>query len=277
MNNYYLIGGNHLSGKTHNDVTILRVTAGQSKIIPRLICESFKNLREFYIHVDIGIVNLTENAMRSCVELLTCEVRYNPVVEIHPNFLRYNVKLTKVKMTNYSLSTYPEQLFSTTTKITWLDLCCSMSVTDLPAKIFDNLSSLTYLYLHDNRLSVWRQEWTQKLTNLNILWLHNNQNIAEVPRNGITSNSNGFLMLFNNKIQILDFFMIKDIQSLRVYSNPLESIDFNLVERMTSLNRFDLRQTSCANRDFTDFQLNREAYMLELEPCFEAFDRRILG
>lgn len=276
---FHFIFGSHRAGYTDNDVQEIRFIIGTSPILPRIYCDTFRNVEIFTTNTNRGVQRLTVGALENCRQLQIFEMRNNPIIEIQSTFFLSNVNLNRVNLENLQVATLHSQLFRTVTRLTHLEIANSQSIVDLPANIFQDLTSLTTLGVHNSRLGIWRPEWIQSLQFLNRLWFHGNQ-IAEIPRNAVNQQSLRDIWIQSNQFRVLDFFMFNDIRlvtSIQVSDSPVEAIDFNLIDRATSMTRLASERCSCVNQDFTNFNLNRASFMAQLEPCFAAFDRRILS
>lgn len=278
------IDGVHESGKNDDDVTHVYLADGTDiqLLIPRIICDTFTNLQVLQSYLNKGFENLTENAIKKCTKLATFRSYYVNFNQIHPNFFLHNVELRNVDLRNriYSnISTIPETLFNSLTKLSGLELTNSPSIFDLPLNIFKNLNLLTFLDLSTNSLNFWHLEWTKSLTNLNHFYIYNNKNILNIPRNALNSKSLKTLWIDKNSFKELDYFYFNEnsVEYLYVANTPIERIDFNLIDRMKNLRTFHVSNCTCIDKNFNNFHQNRQTFMAELEPCFLNFDRRILS
>lgn len=273
------IHGFHMDGRTNDDVFSVNINAGITTIIPRVICDSFRNIRRFDSNRNVGIQRLTENALSSCTNLLTFTSFSNPVTEIHPNFLRNNVNLVGITFVGLLATSIPGQLFSTTPNLDFISIGISPFLRDLPVDLFRNTPRLNSLRLNHNGLTVWRPEWTQSSPHLNALHINDNQ-FSEMPRNAINLSNLTILWAGQNNYIVLDYLMFNDISKVSQFDisdSPVEAIDFNLIDMATDLDRLSATGCKCVDRDLDFFNTYREANMAELEPCFVAFDNRRLS
>lgn len=273
------ISGTHLIGRTNADVRSVRLVSGTTTIIPRVLCDLFSSLAFIDAVWMLGLQSLTENAFNNCLGLIAFFVFSNPqITQIHPDFLRTNVNLNAVELHQLRVTSLPEELFSAT-NMTWIEITLNPSLTDLPVNLFRTTPFMRELDLSDNGLTIWRPEWTQSMTQLSIFSINGNS-LATIPRNALNTNSLSEIFIAKNQLQVLDYFMFNDISNARRFwmnDNPIEAIDFNLLDRATNLALLDCENLQCINRYFGNFYGNREANMMELEPCFAAFDKRRLG
>lgn len=273
------IGGTHMEGKTDDDVLQIEIRSGTSSIIPRIVCDSFKFIDSITMKGNRGIQRYTENTLSGCINLKDIYLQGNPIAEIHPHFLRNNINLNSVILSNLLVASLPEELFSTTTNIISILILYSHFLTDFPVNLFKNTPLLQYLIVDSNALKIWRSEWSQSMPQLNRLSFANNS-ISEIPRNSINSNSLTDLVIDTNYIEVLDYFMFNDVSEIVQFSfanSPIEAIDFNLIDLATNLKGFYAKGLRCVSTYFYNFDVDREANMAEFEPCFAAFDNRKLG
>lgn len=269
------ITGLHMDGRTNNDVRQVRF-AGISPIIPRIICDSFQFVTALLITEHVGIQRLTENALSSCLRLSQFLIWYNPVTEIHPNFFRNNINLSIVELTHFQVTTIPEELFSTITRLFWITISDTESLSDLPVNLFKNARFLGVLFLFHNQLNIWRPEWTQSMTLLELFSIENNS-ISVIPRNVLNPRQLWEITVSGNQLQVVDAFMFNNVSSIRLFQindNPIEAIDFNLIDMAGHLQTMNALRCICVDVSIVNFHLNREFNMGRLEPCFAAFDRQ---
>lgn len=271
------IDGIHMDGRTNDDVLDF-VVFGITTIIPRVICDSFRFLRSIHILRDVGIQRFTENALSSCINLRTISSTFNPIAEIHPNFLRNNVNLTTFTITGSQLTSIPAELFSTTPNLVFTTLRFPL-LRDLPADLFRNTPRVEFLHLDQNGLNIWRPEWAQSMTQLRHFSINTN-NILEIPRNAINSRRLEVFSTGQNNFKVLDYFMFNDISTVfqfNISNSPVEAIDFNLIDMARDLSLLVVTGCKCIDRSLGPFSVFRQQNMVLLEPCFAAFDNRTLG
>lgn len=271
------IDGRHDFGKTARDVVDIIFVSGTTPIIPRIICETFNYLECFYFFSNVGLKELTENSFEFCFLLIRIWIHENPLSEIHPLTLQNNHWLREFDLNYCEVSSFPEELFRNTKFLDWFGNIGDVNVVDFPANIFENLTTLETFYM--SGLQVWSPEWTRYQNNLYTLYIYWSH-FEEIPRNAVKSFWLDDLNLSSNKIKKLDYFMFNDLQILRwldISFSPVEAIDFNLVDRASSLISFNARNCTCIDRNMLMFQRNRPIHMAALELCFEEFDRRILS
>lgn len=274
-----MIDGIHEDGKTNNDVVFLEIIAGNTSIIPRVICDSFQSLETFNIHIDVGLEGLSENSLVSCNKLKYHAIIFNPVTEIHPNYFRYNLDLEQLFFRYFPITSIPEELFSTTTQLQYLNIQYMNLLNDLPANIFKNNPLMNFLSLDNNALNAWRPEWTQSLTKLDRIFINLN-NFSEIPRNVTNSEELYVLFVGQNQVKVVDYFMfnaVGNIDSFSLRDSPVEAVDFNLIDMSKRLMSLDNLGWPCFSEKIDRFDINREENMAKMEPCFAAFDKRTLG
>lgn len=280
FDNFSSISGEHLSGYSDWSVLDIRADSGNSPIFPQIICRQFTEIIYIVIIRNIGLQRLTEHSFAHCLHLKWLELRNNFVTEVTPETLKNNVGISKFYLINTRVTTLPEDLFSNTRFLDFIDISNNPTLNDLPANIFKDLNRITWLYLNHNRLNIWRPEWTQKSSNLITLSIYQNYHIPEIPRNVINSKDLINLWIGVNYYRSIDYFSFNDIGSvtqIHINDQPLDAIDFNFIDQAKSLQRLYMTNANCLSHDFRDFHVNRTEYLRLLEPCFVAFDKRILG
>lgn len=280
LDNFSSISGSHLEGYSDSQVVEVRIDSANSTIFPQIICQQFSNIAFVIIDKDINLQHITELSFASCHNLFWLEFRRNSITEVRPETLKNNVKLHRFMLIDSRITTLPENLFSTTRYLNYISISVTPTLTDLPANIFMNLNEITWFYLNDNRLELWRPEWTQGFTKLIFMGIYRNFHIKEVPRNAINSDNFLYLSIETNSIDTLDYFSFNNVslvEELYLHDQPINAIDFNIIDGAKGLREVILIDANCVSWNFWDFGTNREENLEMLEPCFEAFDRRVLS
>lgn len=280
LDNFSSISGYHIDGRTDSDVISVHFEVGNSPIIPQIICQQFPEIVYIIIREDnFGLQRLTELSFASCVNLFWVEIRNNYITEVTPGTLINNVDLYGFVLIGSRITTLPEDLFANTPNIEYLDVSLAPTLTDLPVNIFKDLENLQTLYLDNNRLNIWRPEWTQNLPKLVMLGLNQNYLIPEIPRNAVNSKDLLFLWIDTNLIRSIDYFMFNNISvadDIHLHDQPIDAIDFNFIDGLKAVQHFNLENLNCVNENFFEFTANREEFIELIEPCFVAFDKKIL-
>ena len=111
-------------------------------------------------------------------------------------------------------------------------------LTELPGGVFDSLTSLTTLYLHNNQLTELPGGVFDSLTSLTTLYLHNNQ-LTELPGGVFDSlTSLTTLYLHNNQLTELPggvFDSLTSLTTLALSNNQLTELPGGVFDSLTSL------------------------------------------
>ena len=145
-------------------------------------------------------------------------------------------------MTNNSLSNLPAGVFDNLTKLDFLALH-NTSLSNLPAGVFDNLTALRWLYLSDNSLSSLPAGVFDNLTALESLSLENNS-LSSLPA-GVFDNLTALesLSLKNNSLSSLPagvFDNLTALESLSLENNSLSSLPAGVFDNLTALESLTL-------------------------------------
>lgn len=270
------ISGEHLEGRSNNDVIDIKVTSGTSPIIPQIICQQFQALRRFVIgDSQIGVRTISENSFKDCPWLDVITV-VSPVTTIHLNAFQNNLRLVNIQFNSIQMATLPSKLLRTNSISAFHCISC-LWLSDLPLNFFGQNSRMSVISTMGTNFRILRPEWHQNLPNLWIAWYTDNF-VTELPRNLFNSPDLLSINFTSTLIRQLDYFSINSdsIQEIGLNSSPIEGIDFNIIER-GHLWFFHGRGMKCANFESNNFHINREANLAQLEPCFVGFDNRILS
>ena len=129
LDNFIAIDGTHLPGYGNNDVVrVERNPASYTTNIPSIICNTFRNLKNFDFSHDF-IAEISDTSLRNCPALEVVALSDNNIRRISADAFRYNPNLWMVYLThNY--------------------------ITDLPRNLFTSLPNLRYVMLDGNSLEV---------------------------------------------------------------------------------------------------------------------------
>lgn len=279
LDNFQSIEGQHLPDSTDSSVTDIRADGGNTPIFPQIVCRKFSALLYIVISINIGVQRLTEFSFVNCFNLEWIQFENNLITEVHSATLRDNVKIRAFWLDNTRITTLPENIFSNARFLEQIQIKNTPTLNDLPVNIFKDLNNVSILYLQNNRLRVWRPEWTRYMSKLFRLFIDKNYHITEVPRNAINSRELNLLYLDTNLIRSIDYFSFNELPSIfriDMSSQPVDAIDFNILDKAKSMFSFMVVNGNCASGSFFISQY-REETMRDLEPCFEAFDRKVMG
>jgi hypothetical protein len=161
--------------------------------------------------------------------------------------------------------------------------CENCVSTHLPFSFFDANSNLrNFIYFNRNKGSI-TPEWLNNKELLEIFIIEGAR-IAELPRNSFNSRFLRQFTIVFSSLRQLDFFLFNRVEGLEVINlvndvtsiPQMEALDFNLFDRARNLRSLSGRLV-CTSLTSFDFELNRAQNMAILEPCFVAFDERVLG
>lgn len=223
---------------------------------------------------------ITDTSFNNCHSITHIYVESNPIRSFHRDSFRNNRNLVHFGASGVVATELPFDLFHSNPSMREIQFDRSPSLTDIAPNFFENCPQLVVVAFRENRLHQWRPEWLRNHQLLDAALFQQNVLIPEVPRNALNSPRLLDLFINSNSIRYLDFFSINSMDRLRTISLmhcPIEGLDFNIFDRARSLGRFDGLNTTCFNANLLNFGANRETNMALLEPCFEGFDRRVLG
>lgn len=268
------IPGVHLDGRTNGDVTLITLF-GNSINFPQVICQQFPALAEIQTPWEFSAIQLiSENSFRLCANL---EVALLRAVSIHQHALVNNLRLHTFYMSHNQQVTFPSELLSSNPAL--LEFVCEFcSFEDLPANFFERNPLLFTMMLFANLRHI-RPEWAQNNGNLQRFLITSNA-VAEIPRNSLNSRVLNQIVLQFTPVRSLDFFSINQVDGLTsifLIGVPIESLDFNIFDRALNLGVFQGISMICTRFSTNDFSGFRLENMAALEPCFAAFDARVLG
>lgn len=247
------VTGVHLPGFTNDQVVDLFATSGVTANFPQIICQQFRNLEQAILSVP-SLTTVSENAFRNCANLRAISIGFNMI-------------------------TLPANIF-TGNPLLEAFVCERCPFNNLPPTIFQVNSQLSVFILFSPNLVRFEASWLNDKQNLDNFVFDGGRLVTELPRNSFNSRVlRQFVTHFNN-LRSLDFFTFNTVEGLESLSlidgpTPLESLDFNIFERANNLRTVNLR-SGCTNLGTNDFNANREQNLALLEPCFAAFDARMI-
>lgn len=278
QNNFQRINGSHLNGKTDDDVLTINVKLESFTInAPSIICETFKNVRQFFFR-QIGLQRIDENSFKACKALTHLFIEMNSIAEIHENAFKDNSELNLLYLGYNRLSKLPENVFMSQQKLTTLYLEDN-EFSDFPDKLFHPLQSLRMLTLERNQISVIKSEWFEKLASLEYLYLFANK-IEELPVNVFSSllKITGLYLFYNNLsvIHSNSFSFHPELGDVYLYDNQIKAIDERFIDN-TGVKLINLERNLCADKSIRDPTVSREAMRAVLKTCFENYKNLFPG
>jgi hypothetical protein len=274
------INGAHLAGYSDSNIRSLEITIGKTPIIPRVVCERFPGIWYFIINDNIGLKKLDQNSFAKCTQLYYLYVYKNQISSIDSRTFFNNLSVKRICLSHFTVSTLPVDLFSKNTLLDFVEIGEMNNLIDLPANIFKNLINLVYLRIFKAKIKVWRPEWTKNLPNALQISIFSSFTVPEVPLNAINSPNLKFLFIDQNNMKFIDSRSVGNVtslQSLHIMNQPVEGIDFELIDNAKSLTTLMAENMACINQNFYNFDKNRDAYMKILKPCFDGYDKRSLS
>jgi Leucine-rich repeat (LRR) protein len=275
-----IINGLHVSGKSDSNVQGVGITIGNTPIIPRVVCERFPEIIHFVVDFSIGLKTLDQNSFAKCSKLNYVNVFQNQITSIDYRTFSNNLLVKKICLSHFTVSTLPVDLFSNNTMLEHVEISEMNNLVDLPADIFKNSVNLVVFRIIKTKINVWRPEWTKNLPKVSQISIYLNPNVQEVPLNAINSPNLNFVYIDQNNMKYINSHSVGNVtslQSLHIMNQPVEGIDFELIDKAKSLTTLMAENVTCINQNFYNFDKNRDAYMKILKPCFDGYDKRSLS
>lgn len=242
------ISGSHIYLKSEVFVQQVNIIGGVAPTMPKVFCTTFKNLALFKVPSNVGFSSIETNSFASCKSLVGIIIKNNPLKRFVSNALKSLQSLETFIMTDTLLSSIPPTIF------------------------IDNPSIKT-IDISNNSLTVWPVELLQTLVNLEDLTVDDN-NFVEIPNNAIGSNNLKRLSLKSCKVSQLDsrsFTNLRSLTSLNIDGNQVNAIDVRIFNQAPKLKEVGASNNPCINRQYINFNDDREENMIDFKACFDAF------
>lgn len=270
FDDYDRIEGTHMANLGDLDVYAVNFT-DTTTILPKILCIQFKNLRDIYLENN-KLQRITETSVVNCKHLLQIDARNNPIMDIHQDAFKNNPKFKNFHATYTQLTSLPETLFEHNPELKYFYFYANSKFSSMPPNIFKFTPLIYFLYLYSNDLHEWNAAWFQQ-ENIAVLDLYDNK-INSIPKNALNSVNIETLDISYNSITELNSESFGELQSLEDFyidDNPINAIDIRILNRARDLKVLGAQKLACVDKNFPQFDVNREANMEELRPCFEAF------
>lgn len=228
---FFYIPGNHMTGMTDADITVLDAMRQDTLLVPSIICRQFPNLQDLYIdesHVEV----ISEDAFEYCANLEWLDLYGNEIVTIPDFTFSNNPRLHTIYFLYNQINHIgPNAFFNTNltmlefefNRLTHLDrrwlqpVSGSLQVlylshnnlTTLAENTFDGFNQLDSLDLGFNEIRTLPPRIFDSLTNLEYLWLHENQLTEINPRWFENLRRLLFLTLLHNRIEDVPAFAFR--------------------------------------------------------------------
>jgi len=153
LNNFTVINGTHLTGKTDALVKyIFRDQIFVTPIVPSVICKQFTNLIEIYFR-PAKIQKLDKYSFSDCKNVLYIGLYNNEITQIGQNTFSNCQSLTNLYLYNNKINQLDEKSFNGASKVVYLRLQ-NNPIQNFPKNIFKPLTSLVRLDASFTNLSV---------------------------------------------------------------------------------------------------------------------------
>ncbi|XP_037025228.1 leucine-rich repeat-containing protein 15-like isoform X6 [Bradysia coprophila] len=278
FDNFTEIGGIHLEGFGDDDVNSIYNRYGSTTILPRIICDTFRNITLFQLFRS-QLTEINDNAFSGCSQIRQLFLFSNQINSISENAFATLRETDYIGLDDNFLTTLPKNVFANQQNLTDLMLNFN-SFNDLPAGIFRPLqklqrlslghnnisevnrewfatnSDLTYLYLQGNRIVLTSDSFAESQPSLRHLFLGGNE-ISEIPTGAFAGLANlTNLQIHSNNIREIQentFADLNQLRSLDISANPIEKIDdgaFQGLESITSLSILHCRIRTLGSHSF---------------------------
>jgi len=168
LNNFTVINGTHLTGKTDALVKyIVRDQIFATPIVPSIICKQFTNLEGIYLY-PAKIQKLDKYSFSDCKNVNSISLENNEITQIGQNTFSNCQSLTHVYLYNNKINQLDENSFIGASKVQYLYLN-NNPIQNFPKNIFKPLTNLIHFYAYSTNLSVIHSDSFgihQKLTQL---------------------------------------------------------------------------------------------------------------
>ncbi|KAJ6641489.1 Carboxypeptidase N subunit 2 [Pseudolycoriella hygida] len=298
-NNFTEIGGIHLEGFSHADVTYVYRVAGFSPIIPSIVCNTFPNIARMMFY-NTFLSTIDDTSFDGCSRITELDLVLNQISSITPNAFANLPDLRLVYLESNFFTTLPENLFANQQAVTMLDLNFN-PLSDIPAGLFQPLENLQTLLLGYNNLNAINNQWFTSNTRLEYLDLGGNRIVLQadsfvglgslkylnLARNVLNDIPNGtfqpltqlqYLYLYGNNFTVLepDFFPdLDNLMYLDLSENPTTTILDGAFRGLTNLNSLIL--SSCDIRELSPNSFEGLANVHTIQLNFNDIEELPLG
>lgn len=248
VNEVLSIAGDHLSGKTDDDVVAVTTVNSSIPSLDNSIVLTFGNLE--YLHLESTNIQIFTNDAFAGRHLNSISLQNNPLLSIPSVPFPRTLEFLWLTNTNSSLLT--ETSFEGLTSLTTLYLNHNRQL-QLPRNIFRPLTSLTFLYLNNCELKTLDGSTFENNFGLQYLFLENNE-LVELPEGIFRSLSilRTNFNLSNNKIRRLNansFGNHQKILRLSLQNNALDEIEPKFFRTFPNLRYFEAFGNICINKN----------------------------
>jgi hypothetical protein len=269
------IGGEHLPGWSDSSVWDVIFTSGISTNFPQIICQRFSSLQVIDASFPLQLTTLSASSFSGCMGLQRL-VLNGRITSIEAGIFQNNIGLSSIELGRVELATLSPWILGFASGFFGID---APLVTDLPANFFSGTMNIRNVQLRSTNLQQFRREWFRNFQ-MESIGLSGSLSITEIPRDSFRASSIREIRFDNTGIRTLDtnsFNLIEGLQLLDLTNTPIEALDFNLFERSLSFHTFRGTGMRCASLNTNSFHLNRAGNFATLEPCFAAFDARVMS
>jgi Leucine-rich repeat (LRR) protein len=174
------VPGQHLAGRTNEDVAVIDIIFQNTRNIPSIICQQFPNV-EYFIAMGNNIDVITPTSFASCRELEYLNLFNNHIVHIPPLAFVNNTNLGELELGSNRIETlHPLALEGTA--LEYIDLALNR-INEFDATWFEAVNgTLKFLDFLANGISSLPQDAFRTIRNLETLVLANNP-LRELPGN----------------------------------------------------------------------------------------------
>ncbi|XP_070508999.1 leucine-rich repeat-containing protein 15-like [Chironomus tepperi] len=267
------ISGQHLSGRTDDDVDMLVSFHLTFTELTSNLCDKFPNLKRLKI-MSSDIAKVYPNALNNCKNLNEFHLISSKITELPVDLFSENPELTRIEINNNNnLTTLPENIFESLYEVRLLWLYRNQ-LDFLPENIFKSLHNLEKLQLSSNKLSVLNPSWFEDLYGLHDLSLRHN-GITDLPKNAFANliNLESIWLSGNNLTTIHSdsFGAMTKFTDLYLRENQIESIDSKIIDD-NNLMVIDMTGNVCSQIIVDD--MSKDEVMKELSNCTSNYHPR---
>ncbi|KAL7015049.1 hypothetical protein ACKWTF_016261 [Chironomus riparius] len=245
------IAGTHMEGRNDNSVRFLTALEQNTRSIPALLCQRFRNI-ESLVFADSRVEAIAVEAFQNCNNLFSLNLAGNNIMLIPDNLFRGNPNLNILNLANNRIERLFPGLFQGT-RIAALDIELNNFRTFDPAWLAPVAGNLMWLYLQNNQITRFPRNAFSSFTRLSLLEMSGNRDLF-MPSDAFNGLSFLFILqMANCGINNLNhrwFDDLRDLTFLEIDSNgitelPVEIFNLPSLEHLgfafNRVSRLDLR------------------------------------
>lgn len=238
------ISGDHLSGKTDNDITFIIAKDSQMDFIPPSIFSKFRNI----IAIDFSGVQLKSLTAQTFKEARNAKkfwLRNNNLVNLPGDIFR-NTKAESIQLHSNEIKELSWNTFFNLPNVNRIELDRNHLLWTFDPRVFQNLINLKYLSLWENQLTLIPVDAFKNLQRLEYLSL-------------------GINRLY--KLETAAFQPLSGLKILHLDRNEITYIEKDLFQSFPLLTELKLNRNACADFDVFSIQNIDLQIVSRIEQC----------